>query len=143
MRKTGSDGGLRKSPRSELVGRPVVQDQSLDARQVPVCEALRDPGLTLQQPVEHGQHLVAGNGAESEARRGGLQRQRPGGGELGGGIDDARDKGGDLAMSPGSADGEDILGVDDGAAAVEQGLDPVDDAWRLFRSRMTSRWEDI
>ena len=140
----------------------VVQDKGSAAPEVAVGEALLDPGLALQQPVEHGQHLVAGDGAEPEhgpeAGGCGLRRQRPGGGELGGGIDDARDDGGDgevphavrlaaedadqadpaqgaedggdVAMGPGAADGEDVLGAGDGDAALEQGLDPLDDVGR-------------
>ena len=53
-----------------------------------------DPRLALQQPVEHVEHLAADDGPEPEhgpeARRRGLRVQRPGGGELGGGVDDAR-----------------------------------------------------
>ena len=140
----------------------IVQNKSIAAPEVAVGEALLDPGLALQQPVEHGQHLVAGDGAEiehgPEAGGCGLRRQRPGGGELGGGIDDARDDGGDgeiphavrlaaedadqadpaqgaedggdMAVGPGPADGEDVLGAGDGDAALEQGLDPLDDVGR-------------
>ncbi|MDE0698700.1 MAG: recombinase family protein [Boseongicola sp.] len=75
----------------------VVENQRVPALQVPVREAPLDPGLALQQPVEHVQHLVAGDGPEPEqgpeARRGGLRVQRPGRRQLGGGVDDAGDDG--------------------------------------------------
>ena len=61
---------------------------------MPVREAAHDPGLALQQPVQHAEHPVAGDRAEAERgpeargrRRG---RQRPGGGRLRGGFQDAR-----------------------------------------------------
>ena len=143
-------------PLQERAGN-IVKDMGIAAPEVPVGEALLDPGLALQQPVEHGQHLVAGDGPEieygPEAGRCGLGRQRPGGGELGGGIDDARDNGGDgeithavrLAvedahqaqgpersqhrchMSVGNRplDGEDLVEVPDGDTAPEEGIDSV------------------
>ncbi len=59
----------------------VVQDRRVPALQVPVGQAFLDPGLAFQQPVEHGEHLVAGHlpepeqGAEAAGR--GLRRRRP------------------------------------------------------------------
>src|SRR3954470_6942535 len=55
-----------------------------------------DRGLALQQPVERGIEFVVGNRAETEgfAEAGGgrVRRQRPGGGELGDGIEDTPDQ---------------------------------------------------
>ena len=66
---------------------------------MPVGQAPLDPRLALQKPVEHVQHLVAGDGPEleqgSEAGRRGLRIQRPCGGELGGGIENPRRDGGE------------------------------------------------
>ncbi|MDE2790825.1 MAG: hypothetical protein OXI81_10430 [Paracoccaceae bacterium] len=122
-------------------------------------------GLALQQPVEHGQHLVAGDGAEpehgAEAGRGGLRRQRPGGGELGGGIDDARDNGGDgeiphavglavedadqpqrpersqhrrhMAVGAGPADGDGRIQGREHHPAIDDGADGVEEDGGHFR----------
>ena len=42
----------------EVAGTDVVQNQCLSAK-VPVRQALLDPGLAIEQPVEHREHLVA------------------------------------------------------------------------------------
>ena len=66
---------------------------------MPSRQALLDPDLAANQPVEHREHLVAVDRTESEERAeaggGGLGRQVPGGGELGSGIQHAGDDGGE------------------------------------------------
>ena len=93
-----AEGRERALRAFQVAGADVVQDERA-ALQVPVGEAPLDPGLALQQPVEHVQHLVAGDGPEPEqgpeARRGGLRIQRPGRRELRGRADDPRGDGGE------------------------------------------------
>ena len=105
---TGSDpspGQLsntkRASGRSGLLiprYRDVIEQQG-PALQVPARQALLDPHLAAQQPVEHRQHLVATDRTEAEewaeAAGSGLGRQAPGGGELGGGLEHPGDDGGE------------------------------------------------
>ena len=157
---SGNDAGQGQLLDSRC--RDVIKNQRVPALQVPVGQAPLDPGLARQQPVEHVQHLVAGDGPEAEhgpeAGRRGLRVQRPGRRQLGGGVDDAGDDGrhgeiphaarnpvqdphhaerpersqhgGDMSVGKGSADREDVLGTGDGDAALEQGLDAVDDVGR-------------
>ena len=75
-----AEGGQRAAPPLDEAGRRVVQHQGA-VPEVPVGQALLDPGLARQQPVEHRQHLVAGDRAEGGG--GGLRRELPGGRELG------------------------------------------------------------
>ncbi len=94
---SGNDAGKGQLLDSRC--RNVVQDQRVPALQVPVGQAPLDPRLALQQPVEHVEHLVAGDGAEPEqgpeAAGRGLRVQRPGGRQLRCGVEDPRGDGGE------------------------------------------------
>ena len=165
---TGSDpspGQLsntkRASGRSGLLFpryRDVIKQQG-PALQVPSRQALLDPDLAAPQPVEHLKHLVAADRTEAEegaeAAGGGLRRQAPGGGELGGGLEHPGDdggegeiavaaafpvqeafetelaaeteEGGDMAMGQSAANGEGLVQGTIDLAPLEQGADAVDD----------------
>ncbi len=165
---TGSDpspGQLsntkRASGRSGLLFpryRNVVKQKG-SALQVPSGQALLDPDLASQQPVEHRQHLVAVDRTEvqegAETAGGGRGGQSPGGGELGERLEHAGDDGGqrevavaaalavqdavetetpgeaekgrDMAMGQGAANGEGLAQRAKDLAALEQGADAVDD----------------
>ena len=98
-----AEGRQRAAPTLQVAGRDVIEDQRAPALQVPVGQAPLDPGLARQQPVEHGQHLVAGDGPEREpgpeARRRGLRIQGPGGRQLRGGVEDPRGDGGERELA--------------------------------------------
>ena len=89
-----TEGGQRAALPFQIGGGDVVEDQG-GAPEVAVGQAFLDPGLTLPEPVEH---LVAGDGPEAEqdaeAAVGGIGGQSPGGSELGSGVDEASDEGG-------------------------------------------------
>ena len=165
---TGSDpspGQLsntkRASGRSGLLFpryRDVIKQKG-PALQVAPRQALLDPDLAAPQPVEHVKQLVAADRTEAEdgaeAAGGGLRRQAPGGGELGGGLEHPGDEGGegkvavaaafavqeafetelaakteeggDMTMGKGAADGEVIVEGAIDLAPLEQGADAVDD----------------
>ncbi len=111
------------------------------------CQPLLDPFLTLAQPVEHVQHLVAPNrpGAEqgAEGVPGGFGAELSGTGQLGGRREDAQDDGrqGQIPLSRGAAveqarqtepaaDAENRgnMAVRQGASDREEGIDArVDD----------------
>ena len=123
-----------------------------------------DPPLALPEPVEHVQHLVAGDSSEAEqdaeAAVGGIGRQSPGGGELGGGVDEAGDEGGqgqiplaaggamedagqaelcgqaeqggDVAVRQRALEGDGLVEGGEDDAALEDGADGVDHGWGDF-----------
>ena len=88
----------------EIAGGDVIK-QKCPALQVPSRQALLDPDLAAQQPVEHLKHLIAADRTEAEdgteAAGGGLRRQAPGGGELEGGLEHSGDDGseGEVAVA--------------------------------------------
>ena len=128
---------------------------------MPSRQALLDPDLAAQQPVKHRQHLVAADRTEAEERTeaagGGLRRQAPGGGELGGGLQHPGDdggegevevavaaafpvqeafqtelaaeteEGGDMTMGQSAANGEGLVQGTIDLAPLEQSADAVDD----------------
>ena len=87
----------------EIAGGDVVEDHGA-AGEVAVGEALFDPGLAEQQPVEHVEDFVAVDLAEaekgSEAGVGGLGGEAACGGEFGIGSVDAGGDGGEGEVSP-------------------------------------------
>ena len=93
-----AERGQGRAAPLEITGGHVVQQKG-SALQVPSGQALLDPHLPPQQPVEHRQHLVATNRTEAEegaeAGGGGLRGQAPGGGELGEGLEHPGDEGGE------------------------------------------------
>ena len=123
-----------------------------------------DPGLPLPEPVEHVEHLVAGDGAEaeqdSEAGVGGIGGESPGGGQLGGGMDEAGDEGGQgqvalaargavedagqaelggqaeqgghVAMGKRPLEGDGLVEGREDDAALEEGADGIDQGWGDF-----------
>ncbi len=129
----------------------------------PSGEALLDPRLPPQQPVEHVEHFVAADGTEAEqgteAAGGGLRGQAASGGELGAGLEYAGDYGGEVTPAAAAAlqealeakltaDAVDDLGgqfgeVGEGGAAdalaVALGL-AEEDGGGLLRLGMTSTW---
>ncbi len=134
--------------------RDVVEDERAVA-EVAAGEAALDPVLAAAQPVEHGEQLVAGDGAESEEGAkgggGGVGGEAAGGGELGGGVEQAggegevagagggagedageaeleaeTEYGGDMAVGEGAADGDGLVEAGEGDAALEEGADAVD-----------------
>ena len=72
-------------------------EQQGGALEMPSGEALLDPRLPPQQPVEHVEHFVAADGTEAEqgteAAGDGLRGQAASGGELGAGLEHAGDYG--------------------------------------------------
>ena len=144
----------------EIAGGDVIK-QKCPALQVPSRQALLDPDLAAQQPVKHRQHLVAADRTEAEERTeaagGGLRRQAPGGGELGGGLQHPGDdggegevevavaaafpvqeafqtelaaeteEGGDMTMGQSAANGEGLVQGTIDLAPLEQSADAVDD----------------
>ena len=160
-----AEGRQRAAPSLQMRAGNVVQDQRVPALQVPVGQAPLDPRLALQQPVEHVEHLVAGDGAEPEqgpeAAGRGLRVQRPGGGELRGGVEDPRGDGGErkvphavrlpaedadhaeraerskhrrrVAVGARPADGDGRVERRERHAAAEGGADGVDECGRHLR----------
>ena len=121
-----AEGGQRAEPTLEVAGADVVQDQG-GVAEVPVGEAGLDPALAGQQPVEHGEHLVAGDGSETqqgaETAVGGFRGQAAGGGELGVRGEQARHDGGEREVALAAA-----VAVQDGfeaelAAGAQHGGD--------------------
>ena len=159
-----TEGGQRTVLSLEVGRGDVVEDQG-GALEVPVGKALLDPGLPVAEPVEHVEHLVAGDAPEAEqdpeAAVGGLGRQFPGGGEFGGGVDEACDDGGEseVALAAGVAtedagkaelgrqaelgrdmpvgqrpsDGDGVVEGFKDDAALEQSADSIDDGLGDFR----------
>ena len=60
-----AEGGQRAEPPLQVARAHVVQEQG-GVLEVPVGEAGLDPALAGQQPVEHGQHLVARDGSQAQ-----------------------------------------------------------------------------
>ena len=81
-----AEGGQRAEPPLQIARAHAVEDQG-GALEVPVGEAGLDPLLAGEQPVEHGEHLVARDGAEieqgAEAGVGRFRRESSRSGELG------------------------------------------------------------
>ena len=94
----------RAAPAFHEARADVVEDQCASG-QLPPCETPLDMTLAAVQPVEHGQHLVAGDVSETEDRAEARGRRAggklPRGGELRGGGDDPGDDGseGELAVA--------------------------------------------
>ncbi len=90
----------------QIAGRDIVEQQG-GALEMPSGEALLDPRLPPQQPVEHVEHFVAADGTEAEqgteAAGGGLRGQAASGGELGAGLEYAGDYGGEGEVTPAAA----------------------------------------
>ena len=101
-------------------------EQQGGALEMPSGEALLDPRLPPQQPVEH---VVAADGTEAEqgtAAAGALQEALEA--KL---TADAED-GGDMAMGQGAAAAEGLLAGAIALAAAEHGVDAVDDLGGQF-----------
>ena len=98
-------GQWRTAP-LQITGRDIVEQQG-GALEMPSGEALLDPRLPPQQPVEHVEHFVAADGTEAEqgteAAGGGLRGQAASGGELGAGLEHAGDYGGEGKVTPAAA----------------------------------------
>ncbi len=98
-------GQWRTAP-LQIAGRDIVEQQG-GALEMPSGEALLDPRLPPQQPVEHVEHFVAADGTEAEqgteAAGGGLRGQAASGGELGAGLEYAGDYGGEGEVTPAAA----------------------------------------
>ncbi len=98
-------GQWRTAP-LQIAGRDIVEQQG-GALEMPSGEALLDPRLPPQQPVEHVEHFVAADGTEAEqgteAAGGGLRGQAASGGELGAGLEHAGDYGGEGEVTPAAA----------------------------------------
>ena len=98
-------GQWRTAP-LQIAGRDIVEQQG-GALEMPSGEALLDPRLPPQQPVEHVEHFVAADGTEAEqgtvAAGGGLRGQAVSGGELGAGLEHAGDYGGEGEVTPAAA----------------------------------------
>ncbi len=81
-----AEGGQRAEPPLQIARAHVVEDQG-GVLEVPVGEAGLDPLLAGEQPIEHGEHLVARDGAEieqgAEAGVGRFRRESSRSGELG------------------------------------------------------------
>ena len=120
-------GQWRTAP-LQIAGRDIVEQQG-GALEIPSGEALLDPRLPPQQPVEHVEHFVAADGTEAEqgteAAAGGLRGQAASGGELGAGLEHAGDYGGEGEVTPAAAEGL-LAGAID-LTATEHGADAVDD----------------
>ena len=92
----------------QVGGGDVIEDQG-GALKVASGQRFLDPGLPLPEPVQHVEHLVAGDGTEveqdPEAAVGGIGGESPGGGQLGAGVDEAGDEGGQgqVALAAGGA----------------------------------------
>ena len=117
-------GQWRTAP-LQIAGRDIVEQQG-GALEIPSGEALLDPRLPPQQPVEHVEHFVAADGTEAEqgteAAGGGLRGQAASGGELGAGLEHVGDYGGEGEVTPAAAGAVDDLGgqfgeVGEGGAA--------------------------
>ena len=152
-----TEGGQRTALPFQVGGGDVVEDQG-GALEVAAGQAFLDPGLPLPEPVEHVEHLVAGDGPEAEqeaeAAVGGIGGEPPGGGELGGGVDEAGDEGGqgqvplaaggtvedagqaelggqaeqsgDVAMRQRALEGDGLVEGGEDDAVLEDGADGVD-----------------
>ena len=120
-----AEGGQRAVPPLQVGGADVVQDQG-GVLQMAAGQAGLDPALAPQQPVQHGQQLVAGDRAQAqqgaEAGIGGVGGEPPGGGQLGVGGEHARHDGGqgEVALAAGLAV-QDALEAELAAAAQHGG----------------------
>ena len=101
-----AERGQRRTAPLQIAGRDIVEQQG-GALEMPSGEALLDPRLPPQQPVEHAEHFVAADGTEAEqgteAAGGGLRGQAASGGELGAGLEHAGDYGGEGEVTPAAA----------------------------------------
>ena len=121
-----AEGGQRAEAPLQIAGTHVVQDQG-GVVEVPVGEAGLDPLLAGEQPVEHGEHLVARDGAEleqsAEAGVGGLRGETSRGGELGVGGEHACHHGGERQVALAAAVAvQDALEPELAAGEVGEGL---------------------
>jgi len=158
-----TEGGQRTVLAFQVGGGDVVEDQG-GAPEVAAGQAFLDPPLALPEPVQHVQHLVAGDRPEveqdPETAVGGIGRQSPGGGELGGGVDEASDEGGqgqiplaaggamedagqaelggqaeqggDVAVRQRALEGDGLVEGGEDDAVLEDGADGVDHRWGDF-----------
>ena len=81
----------------QIAGADIIQKQRA-ALEVAVSQALFNPPLALGQPLQHGEHLIAGHGTEmqqlAEAGRGGLGGQSTGRAQFGFRVQQASDDAG-------------------------------------------------
>ena len=95
-------GGQGTAAALEVGGGDIVEQQGC-VLQVTAGQGALDPGLALAEPVQGGEHFVAGDGSEAEdgaeGGAGGVWGEAAGGGELGGGEQEASHDGSESELA--------------------------------------------